>query len=151
MSSVTGRVKQVSANGAYFVNLGDVRTALLQNYGTYSDNNPAYAAGVGATLSTATWAGPTPAATGTIQSSFSSVLTTSGAAFFRDMGANIVSSGRVFRKVQLVAPRGAGVTTGGVGGPAPGNSSDYLSAYIELPGLQGVTSGVSPAAFARVG
>jgi hypothetical protein len=148
MSSVTGRVKQVSANGAYFVNLGDVRTALLQNYGTYSDNNPAYAAGVGATLSTATWAGPTP---GAQQSSFSSVLTTSGAAFFRDMGANIVSSGRVFRKVQLVAPRSAGVSTGGVGGPAPGNSSDYFSAYIELPGLQGVTSGVSPAAFARVG
>jgi len=149
MTSVTGRVKQVSANGAYFVNLGDVRTALLQNYGTYSDNNPAYAAGVGATLSTATWAGPGLA--GTIQSSFSSVLTTSGAAFFRDMGANIVSSGRVFRKVQLVAPRSAGVSTGGVGGPATGNSSDYLSAYIELPGLQGVTSGVSPAAFARVG
>jgi len=148
MSSVGRSLKQVSANGAYFVNLGDVRTALLQNYGTYSDNNPAYAAGVGATLSTATWAGPSP---GILQSSFSSVLTTSGAAFFRDMGANIVSSGRVFRKVQLVAPRSAGVATGGVGGPAPGNSSDYLSAYIELPGLQGITSGVSPAAFARVG
>ena len=150
MSSVGRSLKQVSANGAYFVNLGDVRTALLQNYGTYSDNNPAYAAGVGATLSTATWAGRLPLLD-TIQSSFSSVLTTSGAAFFRDMGANIVSSGRVFRKVQLVAPRSAGVSTGGVGGPAPGNSSDYLSAYIELPGLQGVTSGVSPAGFARVG
>jgi hypothetical protein len=150
MTSVATRVKQVSANGAYFVNLGDVRVALLQNYGTYSDNNPAYAAGVGATLSTATWAG-VGNANNTLQSSFSSVLTTSGAAFFRDMGANIVSSGRVFRKVQLVSPRGASVTAGGVGGPAPGNSSDYLSAYIELPGLAGVTSGVSPAAFARIG
>ena len=142
MTSVGSSVKQVRANAAYFVNLADVRTALLQNYGTYSDNNPAYAAGVGATLSTTAWA-----VTGLLSTS----LTTSGSAFFRDMGANIVSSGRVFRKVQLVAPRNAGVSTGGVGGAAPGNSSDYLSAYIELPGLAGVTSGVTPAAFARVG
>ena len=150
MSAAGVSLKQVNANGAYYVNLGDVRTALLQNYGTYSDNNPAYAAGVGATLSTATWAGVGNNPT-TLQSSFSSVLTTSGAAFFRDMGANIVSSGRVFRKVQLIVPRNGGVSTGGVGGPVSGNSSDYLSAYIELPGLQGVTSGVSPAGFVRVG
>jgi hypothetical protein len=135
MSSVATRVKQVSANAAYYVNLGDVRAGILQNIGT--TDLPL----LSTTLTS--WIG---------LSSFSTPCATAGSAYFRDMGQNLVSSGRVFRKVQLVGPRSTGVSTGGVAGPAPGNSSDYLTAFIELPGLQGLTSGISPAAaFARVG
>jgi hypothetical protein len=134
MSSTDRSVKQLSANAAYYVNLGDVRAGILQNLGT--PDLPL--------LSTnyTSWIG---------LSSFSTPCATAGSAYFRDMGVNLVSSGRVFRKVQLVGPRTTSVSTGGVAGPVYGNSSDYLTAFIELPGLQCLTSGVNPAAFARIG
>jgi hypothetical protein len=66
------------------------------------------------------------------------------------MGLNIVSSGRVFRKVQLLVST---ASTSGVGGPATGvANADYFSGFIELAGLGGIASGTSaPTAVARVG
>jgi hypothetical protein len=129
MSSVGRTVKQVSAQNSFFVNLGDIRPFLLVNYGASVDTPFLSTSSnfVGGTLSA---------------SSFSSVLTTAGRAFLRDMGQNLVSANRTFRKVQLLAPNNAGVSTGGVGGPAStAVSGDYLTAYLELPGTQGNVSG----------
>ena len=139
MASVGRTIKQVPSS-AFFVNLGDIRASLLVNYGASVDTP---------FLSTSSnFVGTTGLA-----STFSSVLQTAGRAFLRDMGQNLVSAGRTFRKVQLLAPNNAGVSTGGVGGLAPGAvSGDYLTAYLELPGTQGNVSGATPTApVARVG
>jgi hypothetical protein len=148
MASVGRTVKQV-ASSAFFVNLGDIRPFLLVNYGASVDTP---------FLSTSSnFVGQTGLA-----STFSTVLSTAGRAFLRDMGHNLVSANRTFRKVQLLAPNNAGVSTGGVGGPASSAvSGDYLTAYIELPGTQGNVSGsaggygatttIPPAPVARVG
>jgi hypothetical protein len=67
------------------------------------------------------------------------------------MGVNLVSSGRTFRKIQMLTSAAANVSTGGVNGAAPGTGSDYLTGYIELPGTAGSVSGVIPTALvARV-
>ena len=51
----------------------------------------------------------------------------------RDCGVTVVSSGRVFRRVQLIDPT---LSTGGVGGTTlnPANQQDYNTGYIELAG-----------------
>jgi hypothetical protein len=139
MASVGRTIKQVNTNNAFFVNLGNIRTSLLVNYGASVDT-PSLSTSVNFTGNTG------------IASTLSSALTTSGRAFLRDMGQNLVSANRTFRKVQMLLPNSLGVSTGGVGGPASGAvSGDYLTAYIELPGLQGNASGAEPALVARVG
>jgi hypothetical protein len=139
MASVLRNVKQVPSS-AFFVNLADIRTSLLLNYGASVDAPFMSTSG--------TFVGGTGAA-----STYSSILTTAGRAFLRDMGQNLVSASRTFRKVQLLAQANGGVSTGGVGGNATGAvSGDYLTAYIELPGTQGNVSGNQPTApVARVG
>lgn len=134
MASVLRSVKQTPVNGAFFVNVGDIRTNIVQNYGT-SQEAPL--------LSTASW---------TISNStVASSLAVPGRAFLRDMGLNLVSSGRTFRKVQMLTSAAANVSTGGVNGAAPGTGSDYLTGYIEVPGGAGNVSGSIPtAAVARV-
>jgi hypothetical protein len=136
MSSVVRNPKQVGSS-AFFVNLGDIRSFLLVNAGASVD---------APLMSTGQFTGGLLAA-----STYSSVLTTAGRAFLRDMGQNLVSANRTFRKVQLLAPNGGGISTGGVGGNATGAvSGDYLTAYIELPGTAGNVSG-STAASAAAG
>jgi hypothetical protein len=67
------------------------------------------------------------------------------------MGVNLVSSGRTFRKIQMLTSAAANVSTGGVNGAASGSSGDYLTGYIELPGTAGNVSGVGlTTAVARV-
>jgi len=139
MASVVRTVKQV-ASSAFFVNLADIRSFLLVNVGPSAD---------APLLSTSgTFVGGTGSA-----SSFSSVLTTAGKAFLRDMGHNLVSANRTFRKVQLLAPNNGGISTGGITGNATGAvNGDYLTAYIELPGTGGNVSGAQPTApVARIG
>jgi hypothetical protein len=139
MTSVPGHTKLRSVNNAYYVNVGSLKGLLLQNNAT--TDAPSF-------VST-TWL--VPVLTTAALSSVSSAITTAGSAFLRDCGKTLVSSGRVFRKVQLL---GASVSTGGVIGAAPGtltDSNDYLTAYIELPGLDGIASGGTPAPVARVG
>jgi len=139
MTSVAARPKQLQSNNAFFVNVGNLISKVTVNTGT--DDAP--------NMSTAVWAASTSMALGS-GSTISSLLATSGSAFFRDGGKNLVSSGRVFRKVHLVYP--GYVSTGGVGGTGSGAPSDYYQGYLELPGLQGVVSGTAtPAPVARVG
>jgi hypothetical protein len=138
MTSVPGHTKVRSVNNAYYVNVGSLKSAFLQNSAT--SDAPSFAA--------AAWVATFP---GSPLSSLSTAINTPGSAFLRDCGKTLVSSGRVFRKVQLL---GASVSTGGVLGAYSGtltDSNDYLTAYIELPGLDGITSGGTPAPVARVG
>jgi len=138
MTSVPGHTKVRSVNNAYYVNVASLKGLLLQNNAT--TDAPSF-------VSTSWLA---PVFTNGALSSISSAITTPGAAFLRDCGKTLVSSGRVFRKVQLL---GASVSTGGVLGPVGTltDSNDYLTAYIELPGLDGIASGGAPAPVARVG
>jgi cystathionine beta-lyase family protein involved in aluminum resistance len=56
-------------------------------------------------------------------------------ALLKDMGKTIVSTGRVFRKYQVVGPTKFTASTFGVGG-AVGSSTQagYLTGYLEVPG-----------------
>jgi hypothetical protein len=133
MASVLRSVKQTPVNGAFFVNVGNITASVLQNNGTAE----------APLLSSATWV--------LLNSTINSSLAVAGRAFLRDMGVNLVSSGRTFRKVQMLAPYAANVSTGGVNGAATGSASDYLTGYIEVPGGAGNVSGAMPtAAVARV-
>ena len=138
MASVLRNPKQV-ASSAFFVNLADIRSYLLVNVGPSADLP---------LLSTGQFSGGTA-----LGSTLSSVLAVAGRAFLRDMGHNLVSANRTFRKVQLLAPNNSAISTGGVTGNATNAvSGDYFTAYIELPGTQGNVSGAQPTApVARIG
>ncbi len=134
MASVERLTKQVATNNAYFVNLANIQKNIFYNAGT--DEAP--------TVSTNVWLDrwSTPAV--------STQTSVAGSAILRDMGKNLVSSGRIFRKVQLL---GANLpSTGGVQGIAGATTPDFLTGYIELPGLQGAASGgPAPTLVARLG
>ena len=138
MAAVIRTPKQI-ASSAFFVNLADIRSNVLMNYGTTVDL-PSF--------STATWVTGTAPAAGV-----STALATAGKAFLRDMGQNVVSANRTFRKVQMLAPNTSALSTGGVSGSASGAvNGDYLTGYLELPGTGGNVSGFQPTtAVARVG
>ena len=71
--------------------------------------------------------------TGAAASPYVSTISAAGAGgLLKDMGKTVVSSNRVFRKVQLVT--NAVSTAGGVAGPASGAgaSQPFLTGYIEL-------------------
>jgi hypothetical protein len=132
--SATG-LKQLRINGGYYINVADARTTFYQNNGTdvaplISSNNFARSS---------------------ITSTF---LQTAGSAVFRDHGKNLVSSGRTFRKVQLMVSTGVvygGVVAGtdGVGG-FDSTPNNYLTGYIELPGLGGGSSGLNGSGYTPV-
>lgn len=117
MTSVLTSLKQIPSAG-FFVPVADVRgregptgTATLY-VNTGSDAAPVFSTNALAV------------------SSFTSSLLSAGSGTMRDMGKTLVSSSRVFRKVQLMQPN----VTGNVGG----NTTDaWLSGYIELPGKGG--------------
>ncbi len=142
MASVERRAKQVATNNAYYINVGDIRTKIFYNQGT--DEAPL----ISTCYLLDRWS-----------TNVSSQLATAGGAVLRDMGKNLVSSGRIFRKVQLLGQTGlTGLgnggnfqSTGGVAGPAGASSPDYCTAYIELPGLQGAATGGLPTPVARLG
>lgn len=82
-------------------------------------------------------------------SAYASSIASAGAGKLRDMGKTYVSSGRAFRKVQLIVPniangkvQGAGASTFGVAGESEAAQplSDYLTGYIEL-GWEGQNQG----------
>ena len=133
MSSVG--FKQLRINSGYYINVGDARTSFYQNNGT--DVAPLMSANV---LARSTLGG------------ISTLLTSAGSAVFRDHGKNLLSSGRTFRKVQLMVSTGvvyggAGTSAGtdGVGG-SDVSPINYLTGYIELPGTSTVGSLCTPVA-----
>lgn len=109
--------KQIPSNNGYYVPVGDCRTKFYVQSGT--DTAPNFAASMVSTMSTS-------------GAYVSSLVSGAGAGgVFRDHGKTVLSSGRVFRKVQLLVST---VGTEGVGG-------SYLTGYIELPGTGGMSSG----------
>ena len=118
MTSLPTRIKQIPANDGYYITVGDARAKFYVNVGT--DELPNISSNI----------------YGIISASVSSLLASAGSGVFRDMGKTLISSSRVFRKVQLMTSTGSALTTGtsGVGGidSAPFN---YITGYIELPGL----------------
>jgi hypothetical protein len=133
MSSVRSQTKQIPSNG-YFITVGDVRNTFYQQTGT--DALPRFTQSL-STLSTSGKA-------------VSTLLSAAGG-ILRDHGKTLVSSGRVFRKVQVMTGTSSiqvgetdGVAGQGYGVDALGTPSGYLTGYIELPGTGGTTSGVLP-------
>jgi hypothetical protein len=136
MTSIPSFIKQIPTDARNFIPVSSL----------------AYAGGINglneatATLTTATWAGAGGAGQGSV---YTSSINGPGAGKLRDMGKTYVSSGRAFRKVQLIVPgtvnaavTGAGVSTFGVAGQseAVAPTSDYLTGYIEL-GWEGQNQG----------
>ena len=60
-----------------------------------------------------------------------------GSGLLKDLGETIVSSGRTFRRVQLIAPSADNGGEEQMGGTYAGADSDALCGYIEL-GLRGI-------------
>ena len=134
MTSLLRSTREVSNNTGYYIPLADIRASIL----SYNPDSTVQ-------FSTATWANRcgTDAALGY----YSSLVLTAGAALLRDMGKTVVSSTRVFRRIQLVVP--VNPSTFGVAG-AGGTTyptTDFLTGYIEL----GFEGGGSPAKVAQFG
>jgi hypothetical protein len=132
MTSLISQTKQIPANAGYYITVatGVAAGTIYANQGT--DELPVLSNPVMAsTLST------------------SGVYTTVNAAgaVLKDMGKSLVSSGRVFRKVQVVANTAA---TEGVGGVAD-TTTAYITGYIELPGQHGSGGSAPTTAVARLG
>lgn len=124
MSSVASRTRQNAPS--HFMSLSSLG-------GVIYAFTPA-ASGASGSFSTATWAW-TPQSG---NQAYLSTLTNAGA-LLKDIGKNIVSSNRYFRKIQFVARQGSVASGGvlastfGVGGAVGTNPNvDYLTGYIEL-------------------
>jgi hypothetical protein len=92
-------------------------------------------------FSVAPWADNTPVALNAQlrgPARYLSSINTAGAGLLRDLGKNVLSAGRVFRKVQLVVRQVGNTSTGGVEGNALATNpnADYLTGYIEF-GFEG--------------
>jgi hypothetical protein len=126
MTSLQTRIKQIPANDGYYITVATgARGSFYANVGT--DSAPSLT--IGPLISSMSSSGQ----------AVSSIVNAAGA-IFRDMGKTLTSSGRVFRKVQLLV---SSATTEGVGGAAATVALpvDYLTGYIELPGTGGMSSG----------
>ena len=130
MASVYAEPKQINTNAAYYVTVASLQRKVVTNVGP-TDEAPL--------LSTVYWSNE-----GT-----TSTLVASAGAVLRDMGKNLVSSGRIFRKVQLLINNSP--ATSGVAGTGSGAAADFYQGYIELPGLQGASTGGVPAPVAKLG
>ena len=126
MTSLQSSWKQVDTRAGYYVNVASCQGSFYYNAGT--DNVPL--------ISTNPWA---------LSTNTSTILASAGRAVFRDHGKTLVSSGRVFRKVQLLVSTNSvlnGGTDGVAGGSGtgPANSGgdgvqpSYLTGLIELAG-----------------
>ena len=135
--------KSFKQTGGYFIPLGNVATAVLG----YTAGSGSGGSTVPGNFALASWAqgGTTP------HKATSSISAIGLGGVLRDMGKTVVSSGRTFRKIQLMTST---VSTGGVAG-SNGTSPnvDYLTAYIELasgfnalPGAGAVGAGIAPVA-----
>jgi hypothetical protein len=127
-------------NGSTKGNVNDIGYYI--NVGTLFGKVSAYNAST-STLSTAVWAA-------TAATPISTQLGTAGSAVLKDMGKTLLSSGRTFRKVQLVNATAANssVTFGVAGKASTTPNEDYYTGYIEL-GFEG--AGANPAPVAHFG
>jgi hypothetical protein len=138
MTSLQKNLKQIPGNAGYYVTLASVAGAQPTFY---------YNAG--------TDAAPLISTNMACLSSNVSTFLKAPGAIFRDHGKTLLSSGRVFRKVQLMVSTNTVVNGGtdGVSGPAYAstNNPGYFTGYIELPGQGGSSSGFLGTPVARLG
>ena len=132
MTSLQTRIKQVDVEQGYYMPLSSLQSVIYA-FTPGSNAGGSFAQG---TFSTASWA--TTTYNGKANPYLSSI-NGAGAGILKDMGKTVVSSGRTFRKVQLVNSANAAngttyVSTNGVAGGAPGTTpvQDYLTGFIEL-------------------
>ena len=124
MSSVPAFLKQIPSDSRNFIPV----SSLAYPGGINSLNTTT---GV---LATAAWSGSGQApgnTTGGSGTRYTSSINGPGAGKLRDMGKTLVSSGRVFRKVQLIVSN-APSTFGVEGNQNTSPNVDYLTGYIEL-------------------
>ena len=123
MTSIGSYTKQVPLNNGYFRTVPSLASP-ASGFGHISS----YFYTVNAAGAISGWAVPTGFGT-----TLGNALSTS---FLKDMGTQVVSSGRTFRRVQVVIANLP--TTDGVAGVATpaGQDSDFLCAYIEV-GING--------------
>ena len=122
MTSLTSYTKQIPANAGYYINIASLNNGVPTFYANFgTDALPLISTNVYATSSIT-----------------STLVKTAGSAIFKDMGKTLTSSGRVFRKVQLMVSTGtlAALGSDGVGG-ADSAPTNYLTGFIELPGTHG--------------
>ena len=126
MTSIASRTRQNAPS--HFMSVSSLN-GVIYAYNPNANTN---------TFSTAQWAwvGATVGA----NSPYLSTLTTPGA-LLKDLGKNVISSSRYFRKVQMVVRNNGagpnpstGTSTFGIAGQALGTypNADYLTGYIEL-------------------
>lgn len=132
MTSIPAYLKQIPTDARNFIPVSSL---------AYPGGINALNATTGA-LTTATWSGGGRAPydsgvngnnSAVPGSKYTSSINGPGAGKLRDMGKTYVSSGRVFRKVQLIVPNTQVTSTFGVEGNSPTTpNQDYLTGYIEL-------------------
>jgi hypothetical protein len=127
MTSVPAFLKQIPTDARNFVPV----SSLAYPGGINSLNT------TNGQLTTATWSGNGQGAgngtAGGQGTRYTSSINGPGAGKLRDMGKTLVSSGRVFRKIQLIVPNTQTTSTFGVEGNSPTTpNTDYLTGYIEL-------------------
>jgi hypothetical protein len=137
MTSLQTRIRQ---NGPQFFMPVSSLAGLILAY------NPTV--GVANQFSVAPWADNLPSALGNNGASgtvglrgparYLSSINVAGQCLLKDIGKNVVSAGRTFRKIQLVVRQNATTSTGGVEGNALATNpnADYLTGYIEF-GFEG--------------
>jgi hypothetical protein len=137
MTSLISVTKQIPANAGYYITVGNATGSVYANTG--DDSTPVMNNSIMAS---------------TLSTSKVYSLVSGAGGVFKDMGKTLVSSGRVFRKVQVVANTGADLLppsgTAGVGGVDVAPTA-YITGYIELPGQHGMGGYYLPTPVARLG
>jgi hypothetical protein len=125
MTSIPAFLKQIPSDSRNFVPV----SSLLYPGGVNALN------ATNGQLTTAVWATNPAVYSGGISQGtrYASSINGPGAGKLRDMGKTYVSTGRVFRKVQVVVPNTQTTSTFGVEGRVNTTPvEDYLTGYIEL-------------------
>jgi len=128
MSSVLARTKQIPIDSQYYISISSTRLSLQYFVPDAAASTTSYVSGAAAGSFTQSNVTPT-------------LLDASGGttSLFRDMGKEIISSGRTFRAVQLLQLDG---TTTGVHNP--GGQTGWTSSNLGSPGVwKPSTEGVS--------
>jgi len=129
MTSLLTSTRQISRDTGYYIPVGSLR-GLIYQYNPTSGVSTA-----------AAWANT--------NHSTLPFISSAGAGVLKDMGKTVVSSSRVFRKVQLVLSTASLLAAQGISNTVGGNAAggtvaytsvgeDYLTGYIEL-GFNGGT------------
>lgn len=127
MTSLKSSMKQLPFEGGHFVSLGNNPLSVIL---AYTPNADASKVGSFAPMTIAS----SESATTLTNSSYGNIST--AGALLRDMGKTVISSGRMFRKVQYVKPGSsdlnATVPGNGLTFGVDGEQTTYRSFYIEL-------------------